>query len=150
MSVDEATLNQFIVTARKRGTVSIDELRYAFSIEAMDAEDVAAIVARLEEADVSVEIDPKLFSPKYGVPLNTMGSSKSLSPQNTISTGPTTRISSTIQGVRAGKPMSKGTSSADSGNKYLRPASLPGKFLVWLAAVPVAIGAFAVRWLSKL
>ncbi len=48
-----------------RGSLSADQLRQAVPVEAMSIEEIASLIAALEERGVSVEVDPALMSPRH-------------------------------------------------------------------------------------
>jgi hypothetical protein len=51
--------------AAGRGALSAQELRQMVPVEAMRVEDIAALVAELEDRGVTVEIDPDLLVPRH-------------------------------------------------------------------------------------
>lgn len=50
---------------RQRGGLDIDDIRRALPIDAMSIEELTDVLARLEEAGTSVEIDPTLLTPRH-------------------------------------------------------------------------------------
>lgn len=60
MRVSEATFNELLALGRRQGALTTNDLRRALPVESMTPEDIAALVLRLEEADVPVEADPAL------------------------------------------------------------------------------------------
>ena len=149
MSVDEAELGKFIETAKQSGTVSTDELRRAFPIDTMGGEDIAAIVLRLEEAGVSVEIDPSLFSPKHGLSPNPLGTARTQPPPATISTGVDSRVSPAPEGSISGDSVSKEASSSQYSSTGPSVGSSGGKRVVFLLMLLVVIAFLAIWGLSK-
>lgn len=75
MSVNEAALIELIDLARRRGGISMEDLREALPIDSMTVEDISHVLARLDEAGFDLDIDPALLSPhnkmipKDGVPV---------------------------------------------------------------------------------
>jgi hypothetical protein len=75
MSVNEAALIELIDLARRRGGISMEDLREALPIDSMTVEDISHVLARLDEAGFDLDIDPELLSPqkkmvpKDGVPV---------------------------------------------------------------------------------
>ncbi len=47
---------------RQRGALDIDDIRQVLQVDTMSMEDLAGTVARLEDAGISVEIDPALLA----------------------------------------------------------------------------------------
>ncbi|MDQ6734012.1 MAG: RNA polymerase sigma factor region1.1 domain-containing protein [Nitrospirota bacterium] len=52
-------------TGRQRGGLEIDDIRRALPVDAMSIEELADVLARLEEAGISVEIDPALLTGRH-------------------------------------------------------------------------------------
>ena len=50
---------------RRRGGLEIDDIRQALPVDTMTAEELADVLARLEEAGISVEIDPVMLTPRH-------------------------------------------------------------------------------------
>ena len=50
---------------RRRGGLEIDDIRQALPIDTMTAEELAGVLARLEEAGIPVEIDPVMLTPRH-------------------------------------------------------------------------------------
>lgn len=64
MNPSEAALDELVSLARQRGGISMEDVRKALPIDSMTVEDIARIVARLDEAGFDLEIDPGLRSPE--------------------------------------------------------------------------------------
>lgn len=60
MNPSEAALDELVSLARQRGGISMEDVRKALPIDSMTVEDIARIVARLDEAGFDLEIDPGL------------------------------------------------------------------------------------------
>jgi hypothetical protein len=50
---------------RQRGGLDIDDIRRALPVDAMSIEELADVLARLEEAGIPVEIDSVLLTPRH-------------------------------------------------------------------------------------
>ena len=50
---------------RQRGGLDIDDIRRALPVDAMSIEELADVLARLEEAGISVEIESTLLTPRH-------------------------------------------------------------------------------------
>jgi Sigma-70 factor, region 1.1 len=51
---------------RRRGGLQIDDIRQALPVDTMTIEELADVVARLEEAGIAVEIDAGMLTPHRG------------------------------------------------------------------------------------
>lgn len=60
MTPNEAALDELVNLARRRGRISMDDVRQVLPIDSMTVEDIARIVARLDEAGFELDIDPSL------------------------------------------------------------------------------------------
>ena len=60
-TVDQDTLARLLARGRAQGHLTTEDLRRALPVEAMQAEDLALVVAHLEEEGVPVELDESLF-----------------------------------------------------------------------------------------
>jgi hypothetical protein len=63
MRPNETALTELIDRARQRGGISMEDLQSALPLDTMSAEDVAHVLARLDEAGLDLEIDPDLLLP---------------------------------------------------------------------------------------
>lgn len=149
MPLDNAALARFIETARQSGTVSTDQMRRAFPVDTMRAEDIAALVLRLEEAGVSVEIDPALFSPKHGASLNPLGTPGKQPEQTSTRTGSDSRTSPDFQASSPGVAPPRAPSSVDSSSQYPSGTPSAGKRVIWVVVILLVIAFLAIWWLSK-
>jgi hypothetical protein len=61
-ALDSTTLDRLISLGRERGHLTTEDLRASLPIESMSAEDIALIVAHLEETGVPVELEDSLLS----------------------------------------------------------------------------------------
>jgi hypothetical protein len=59
----EAALTDLISLARRRGSLSIEDLRRALPVGSMTVEDLSLVLARLDQAGFDLEIDPALLLP---------------------------------------------------------------------------------------
>lgn len=148
MPVDEAGVGKFIEMAKQSGVVSIDDLRRAFPIDTMGGEDIAAIVLRLEDAGVSVEIDPSLFASRHDPSTNPFGNAGTHPSPAHKSTGPTSRASPGFQepgpGVSPLPESKSGYSRVDSSVV----SSGRTRLILWMTLLLV-IAAVAIWGLSK-
>jgi hypothetical protein len=60
-AVDQDTLARLLAHGRAQGHLTTEDLRRALPVEAMQAEDLALVVAHLEDEGVPVELDESLF-----------------------------------------------------------------------------------------
>jgi hypothetical protein len=60
-AVDQDTLARLLARGRAQGHLTTEDLRRALPVDAMQAEDLALVVAHLEDEGVPVEIDESLF-----------------------------------------------------------------------------------------
>jgi hypothetical protein len=60
MNLHEAALTNIIGLARQRGSVTMEDLRKALPVNSMTEEELAHVLARLDEAGFDVEINPTL------------------------------------------------------------------------------------------
>lgn len=49
----------------RSGGLEIDDIRHALPVDTMTVEELADVLARLEQAGISVEIDPALLTPRH-------------------------------------------------------------------------------------
>ena len=63
--ISATTFDLLIRMSRARGGLAIDELRQVVPVDAMTAEELAEVLMRLEEADISIEIDAALLAPRH-------------------------------------------------------------------------------------
>lgn len=151
MLVDQVTVENLIQVARRRGRISIDDLRHAFPIDAMDAGDIANIIVRLEDAGISVDIDPTLLSPKHHPPMTPPQPPRGQSQETLLGTGPSSRASSTSakSGLSATARTALAPASAMSGNAAPAKGQMLENFRNWLWVASVgAILLLAVIWLA--
>lgn len=59
MAIDESALRRLIEHGRRRGRVTTEDLHLALPIPTMDATEIAAVVERLEDAGLDVELDER-------------------------------------------------------------------------------------------
>lgn len=148
MPVDETELGRFIEAAKQSGAVSIDELRRAFPIDTMGGEDIVAIVLRLEDAGVSVVVDPLLFASRHGASMNPLGNAGTQLSLAPMSTGPDSRASPGFQGPGQGEsPLPE----AKSGYSRADPSVMSSdrtRLILWITLLLV-IATVAIWGLSK-
>lgn len=63
MDPHEAALTELISLARRRGSLSMEDLRRALPVDSMTIEDLTHILARLDQAGFDLDIDPTLLGP---------------------------------------------------------------------------------------
>jgi len=66
MVAQTTQLDGLLELGRRQGGLTAEDLRHALPLETMSAEDLAGVVAGLEEAGVDVEIDPTLLKAHPG------------------------------------------------------------------------------------
>lgn len=59
----ETALTDLISLARRRGSLSMEDIRRALPVESMTVEDLSHVLARLDQAGFDLEIDPTLLLP---------------------------------------------------------------------------------------
>src|SRR6185295_12393604 len=63
--ISTTAVDRLMQLGRRRGGLEIDDIRQALPIDTMTIEEVADVVARLEEAGISVDIDAGLLTPRH-------------------------------------------------------------------------------------
>jgi hypothetical protein len=63
--ISTTAVDRLMQLGRQRGGLEIDDIRQALPIDTMTIEELADVVARLEEAGISVEIDAGLLTPHH-------------------------------------------------------------------------------------
>ena len=63
MTLHEADLTELIELARRRGSVSMEDVRRMLPLVSMTLEELSLVVIRLEEAGFDLEVDPDLLLP---------------------------------------------------------------------------------------
>ena len=63
--ISTTAVDRLMQLGRRRGGLEIDDIRQALPIDTMTIEELADVVARLEEAGISVEIDAGLLTPHH-------------------------------------------------------------------------------------
>jgi|GEM_PF-5325921 len=63
MDPHETALTDLISLARRRGSLSMEDLRRALPVDSMTVEDLSHVLARLDQAGFDLEIDPALLLP---------------------------------------------------------------------------------------
>jgi hypothetical protein len=146
MSIDQVAIDNLIEIARLRGRVSTDDIRHAVPIDEMDAADIADIIVRLEDAGVSVDIDPSLLSPKHHTPMTTPKPIVDQSQKPRLRAGSQFRVSSTSSrsGSSATPRSDLAPASTMSGSAAPAKGRIPRNLLSWLGIALVGAVLFAV------
>ena len=63
--ISTTAVDRLIQLGRRRGGLVIDDIGQALPVDTMSTEELADVLARLEEAGISVEIDPALLTPHH-------------------------------------------------------------------------------------
>ncbi len=63
--ISTTLVDHLMETGRQQGGLEIDDIRRALPVDTMSAEELANVLARLEEAGISVEIDSALLTPRH-------------------------------------------------------------------------------------
>ena len=63
--VSITALDRLMQLGQRRGGLGIDDIRQALPVDTMTTEELADVLARLEEAGISVEIEPTLLTPRH-------------------------------------------------------------------------------------
>lgn len=63
--ISTTAVESLMEIGRQRGSLDIDDIRRTLPVGAMSIEELADVLARLEEAGISVEIDPALLTPRH-------------------------------------------------------------------------------------
>jgi hypothetical protein len=61
--ISTTAVDQLMQLGRRRGGLQIDDIRQVLPVDTMSIEELADVVARLEEADISIEIDAGMLTP---------------------------------------------------------------------------------------
>jgi hypothetical protein len=64
MDPHEAALIDLISVARRRGSLTMEDLRKALPLDSMTVEEISHVIARLDQAGFDLEIDPTLLLPR--------------------------------------------------------------------------------------
>jgi sigma-70-like protein len=67
--ISTTAVDRLMQLGRRRDGLEIDDIRHALPIDTMTIEELADVVARLEEAGISVEIDAGLLTPHHRIAL---------------------------------------------------------------------------------
>jgi Sigma-70 factor, region 1.1 len=59
-------IDRLIEMGQRRGRLEIDDIRQALPVDTMPTAELAEVLARLEEAGISIEIDPALLTGGHG------------------------------------------------------------------------------------
>jgi Sigma-70 factor, region 1.1 len=62
--IPKKALDYLMQLGRQRGALEIDDIRQVLEVDTMTTEELADVVARLDEAGIPVEIDPALLAPR--------------------------------------------------------------------------------------
>ncbi len=60
--IDRATLDRLVALGRGSGTLTVQDLKQHLPTENMSADEIALVVAHLEDAGISVELDDNLLA----------------------------------------------------------------------------------------
>jgi Sigma-70 factor, region 1.1 len=63
--ISTTAVDRLIQLGRRRGGLQIDDIRQALPVDTMTIEELADVVARLEEAGIAVEIDAGMLTPHH-------------------------------------------------------------------------------------
>jgi hypothetical protein len=63
--ISTTAVETLMEAGRQRGGLDINDIRRALLVDAMSIEELADVLARLEEAGISVEIEPTLLTPRH-------------------------------------------------------------------------------------
>ena len=152
MAIDDTAVNRFIKIARLKDQVTIDDLRNAFPIETMTSEDVAKILSVLEEASISVEIDPALLAPRHGGVSEKWKLQSKGKEGRAVSQHTELRSSSTNTTIAMSGSISKGTEARRS-KKNRGDMTTNGPFshraILWLAVLVVGMAILTFIWLMR-
>lgn len=137
MRPNEAALIELIDHARQRGGISMEDLQKALPLDSMTAEEIAHVLARLDEAGFDLEIDPDLLVPGNKTALEDTALVTKRDPTELPETAPQGRRQQTSLPPSANKPILENHTTRRSDSA----ASAP--MLPWvLAFVIVVIAVF--------
>lgn len=68
MTRDDEAFDRLVALGRERGGLTTEDIAQSLPVERMTAEQLAAVIVYLEEADIPVEIDPAFLSPRHRGP----------------------------------------------------------------------------------
>jgi hypothetical protein len=63
MDFQEAALSDLVSLARRSGGLTMEDIRRALPVDSMTEEEIAHVIARLDEAGFDIEVDPILLLP---------------------------------------------------------------------------------------
>ena len=128
--IPATALEYLMRLGRQRGVLDIDGIRQVLHVDTMSMEDLADAVARLEDAGISVEIDPALLARHRG----------GTSPQG--ATPASVPLQRGEQAAEADHRLSKLNSSITTARGDLRSTTRPtGKYVQRSAVIPVLAAA---------
>jgi len=115
--IPATTLEYLMRLGRQRGALDIDDIRQVLQVDTISMDDLADAVARLEDAGISVEIDPALLARRR----------EQTSPAEvTLASVPLQRSE---QAAEADHRLSKLNSSITTARGHLSPSTRPtGKY----------------------
>ena len=133
MDPHEAALVDLIDLARRRGKLTMEDLRNALPLESMSVEDISLVLTRLDKAGFDLEIDPDLLLPE-----------NKIAPQATapVTTSEQTEFPKTVtksrgQGTGFPTPTSEPTQKNHATRRADYAASAP--MLPWIAAFAIVV-----------
>ncbi len=125
----DAVVDTLTRLAAGRGALSAQELRQVVRVEAMSVEDIAALVAALEDRGIAVEIDPDLLAPRHPLSREARAAAavrpRAESPRPAPPAGPVGETS--------------GSAAASSAPPPSRPARQPSQGAVAVAVLAAAV-----------
>lgn len=125
---------------RQRGRLDIDDIRRALPVDAMSIEELADVLARLEEAGIPVEIDSVLLTPRHPrMPLREVKPTTEPSRHSERTTTAQDRLTILASSIKAARENSSGTPG--SARPYVQN---PGTIFVIAAALILILLALAV------
>lgn len=138
--ISAKVFDRLVELGRQRGTLQSDDIRQALPVETMTTEEIVDVVTRLEDAGITVEIDPALLTPHHRkMPQQAR---KTATGPSQDSARPATR-DARLSGLELSIEAAKGRAgrTTEPAGKFVKP---PGTTLVLVVALVLLILAVAV------
>jgi hypothetical protein len=138
--VSGTAFDRLVELGRRRGRLEIDDIRQALPTDTMTTEELAEVLARLEEAGISIALEPALLAPRHRkMPPHELKPAAELSQHSERATIAHTRLSSLASSIKAA-----GENSDRTQGLARTSVKMPGTIFVVAAALILLILALGV------
>jgi Sigma-70 factor, region 1.1 len=138
MVSDAEAVDRLVALAARRGSLSTEELRHVLPIDAMSVDELASLIARLEDRGVTVDIDAALLSPTRRPSDQPRAAPDILPPPEPPRPAPSVRPVARPAAPAPARPPERDTSAAPRVTGTSRPTQL-GLILVVIFVVILAL-----------